>query len=110
QRLPPCGELDAGSELSPCAPKLSEIATAYALPSGPIETQGSDARSKLKPPGAQALKGSVVSPQVRPLLNEKPATRPWAPPKLFRSCCQTPTTLPALAGLTATQGSTSALT
>src|SRR3954471_8021835 len=73
-----------------------------------METQGSEARSYPSPP-AQALKGSGVSPQVLPPSNEKPATRPCAPPFDQRSCCQVPMTLLVFAGLTATHGSTSAL-
>src|SRR5512135_655293 len=95
--------------------------TAYAVPSGPMETQGSEARPYGAPVngsrmalGAHTLKGRVVSPQVVPPLTEKPATSPCAPPLFQRSCCQTPIRLtfavPTVAGLTATNGSTSALT
>src|SRR5512137_1959980 len=91
--------------------------TAYAVPSGPMETQGSEARPYGAPVngsrtalGAHTLKGSVVSPQDFPPLNEKPATRPCAPPLFQRSCCQAPMMFIGLLGLTATYGSTSALT
>src|SRR5713226_2428447 len=76
-----------------------------------METQGSEARSywsAVGVPDAQASKGSVVSPQVLPPSNEKPATRPCAPPFDQRSCCQTPTMFEESAGFTATYGSTSA--
>src|SRR5216684_3372400 len=90
--------------------------TEYAVPSGPMETQGSEARlygvpvngSKMAP-GAHPLKGRVVSLQVLPPLSEDPATRPCAPPFDQRSCCQTPMMFFGLAGLAETQGSTSAL-
>src|SRR5207249_8620368 len=103
-------EVAAATELTPFATTLKEIDTVYAVPSGPIDTHGSDARSKFSPPGAHELKGSGVSPQLAPPLSEYPATRPCAPPKLNRSCCQTPTRFAGLAGLTEIQGSTSAFT
>src|SRR5690349_6174713 len=84
----------------------SRSQTAYAVPSGPMETQGSEARlygvpvngSKMAP-GAQPLKGRGVSPQVLPPLSENPATKPCAPPFDQRSCCQTPMIFFWLAGL-----------
>src|SRR2546421_5813271 len=39
---------------------------------------------------------------------EKPATSPWAPPSLHRSCCQAPTTRSGWRWSVATDGSTSA--
>src|SRR6185295_18275165 len=87
---------------------LKEHEIAYAVPSGPIETHGSVARSYATPPGAQALKGSGVSLHVAPPSVEKPATRPRAPPSDHRSCCHAPIRFPGSAGLTAIDGSTSA--
>src|SRR6266568_1139772 len=125
QVRPPSLEVTVATPVSllPLAvPPLLLVASrpmAYAVPSGPMETQGSEARlygapvngSKMAPE-AHPLKGSVLSPQVLPPLVEKPATSPCAPPFDQRSCCQTPTTLtcavPIVAGLTETQGSTSA--
>src|SRR5690349_3149360 len=72
-----------------------------------METQGSEARSYPSPP-AQALKGSGVSLQVFPPLKEEAATKPCAPPFDQRSCWKAPMMLLVFAGLTATQGSTSA--
>src|ERR1700680_13812 len=47
---------------------------------------------------------------VRPPSSDTPVNNPLAPPVDQRSCCQTPTTWFALRGLSATIGSTSALT
>src|SRR2546423_14538116 len=47
---------------------------------------------------------------VRPPSSDMPVNIPLAPPVDQRSCCQTPTTLFAFRGLSATIGSTSALT
>src|SRR6266581_5295955 len=126
QVLPPLLEVTVATPVSlvPLAvPPVLLVAsrpTEYAVPSGPMETQGSEARLYGDPVngsrmalGAHVLKGRVVSPQLAPPLVEKPATSPCAPPFDQRSCCQTPTTLtcavPIVAGLTETQGSTSAL-
>src|ERR1700687_3180851 len=48
--------------------------------------------------------------QVRPPSSDTAVNNPSAPPVDQRSCCQTPTMLLALRGLSATIGSTSALT
>jgi hypothetical protein len=48
---------------------LNEIDTEYAVPSGPNDTHGSDARSYFNPPGAQALNGCGVRAQVEPPSN-----------------------------------------
>src|SRR5262249_15531142 len=96
---------------------VASTPAAYAVPSGPIETHGSDARLYGLPVngsriafGAHALNGSVVSPQVAPPSELKPATRPCAPPFDQRSCCQTPTTfawlVPTAAASPAPCGST----
>ena len=84
----------------------------YALPSGPIETHGSDARSNgatcVPDEAAQALYGSTLSCQLRPPSADQPATRPLEPPSLQRSCCQVATRLRVAAGFSAMNGSTSA--
>src|SRR4051794_32228423 len=78
------------------------------MPSGPIETHGSDARSYERPPGAHILNGrGVCEPHVTPLLKEAAAISACAPPFDQRSCCQTAIRLASLAGLTALNGSTS---
>src|SRR6266436_7347099 len=120
QVWPPVVEVTAATPVSLTPPPLTVVLvasrpTAYAIPSGwpgppgPMETQGSEARLYGAPVngskmalGAHALKGRVVSPQVAPPSNEKPATNPCAPPLFQRSCCQTPTIFPARCGLTAT--------
>src|SRR5258707_15723689 len=88
QVMPPLLEVTAATPVSLLPPPLTVLsvaarATAYAVPSGPMETQGSEARSYGFPAngseralGAHALKGRVVSPQLVPPLDEKPATRP----------------------------------
>src|SRR6266851_4002429 len=100
QVLPPSLEVTVATPVSLLPLILLLVAsrpTAYAVPSGPMETQGSEARSYGAPVngsrmalGAHALKGRVLSPQVLPPLDENPATRPRAPPFDQRSCCQTP--------------------
>src|SRR5215469_12610351 len=120
QVLPPLTDVSVATAVSLLpAPRLlvASSPTVYAVPSGPIDTQGSDARLNGVPVngsriglGAQPLNCSDVSPHVLPPSLLKPATSPCAPPSDQRSCCQTPTTLPAVCGLTATEGSTSALT
>src|SRR5256885_10030116 len=119
QVLPPLLEVTVATPVSLLPLIVLLVAsrpTAYAVPSGPMETQGSEARlygapvnGSLMALGAHPLKGRVVSPQLAPPLVEKPATRPCAPPFDQRSCCQTPMMFFGLAGLTETQGSTSAL-
>src|SRR5437588_9964573 len=77
-----------------------------------METQGSEARSKgatcLANGAAQALNGSTLSCQLRPPSTDQPATRPFEPPSLQRSCCHVATRLRERAGLSAMNGSTSA--
>src|SRR6266571_2064569 len=81
QVLPPSLEVTVATPVSfvPLAvPPVLLVAsrpTAYAVPSGPMETQGSEARLYGAPvngsrmaPGAHALKGNVLSPQVLPPL------------------------------------------
>src|SRR5215471_1567225 len=85
QVLPPSLEVTVATPVSLLPLIVLLVAsrpTAYAVPSGPIETQGSEARSygalvngSLMAPGAHPLKGSVLSPQVVPPSDEKPATR-----------------------------------
>src|SRR5262249_47479216 len=58
----------------------------------------------------QREKAAIEVAQVRPPSNDEAARFPFAPPFDHRSCCHTPMRLEALAGLTATKGSTSALT
>src|SRR5260370_10525135 len=103
QVLPPSLEVTVATPVSfvPLAvPPVLLVAsrpTEYAVPSGPMETQGSEARlygvpvngSKMAP-GAHPLQRSVVSLQDLPPLSEDPATRPYAPPFHHLSCCQTP--------------------
>ena len=87
---------------------LNEMPIAYAIPSLPIETQGSDARSYGSPPGAQLLNGSACcEPHVAPPSNDAVAINACAPPFDERSCCQTAIWLAAPVGLTALNGSTS---
>src|SRR5260370_42383583 len=116
QVLPPSLEVTVATPVSLLPLIVLLVAsrpTAYAVPSGPMETQGSEARSYGAPVngsrmalGAHTLKGRDVSPQVAPSSNEKPATSPCAPPFFQRSCCQTPTTLtcafPTVPALTTT--------
>src|SRR5437867_10150817 len=52
----------------------------------------------------------MLCTQVRPPSSDAPLTRPRAPPFDQRSCCQTPTRLFGLRGLTEIMGSTSVLT
>src|SRR5215471_10591276 len=77
-----------------------------------MDTHGSDARSNGATCGengaAHALKGSTLSRQLWPPSNEKPATRPLAPPSLQRSCCHAATRFLVARGLSAIEGSTSA--
>src|SRR6266699_2235103 len=100
QVLPPSLEVTVATPVSLLPLIVLLVAsrpTAYAVPSGPMETQGSEARSygapvngSLMAPEAHPLKGSVLSLQRLPPSNENPATRPWAPPLFQRSCCETP--------------------
>ena len=60
-------------------------------------------------PPAQLLNLGALCVQVRPPSVLTPASRPCAPPSDQRSCCQNPTTLFGFVGLTATEGSTSAV-
>src|SRR5215212_10283528 len=84
----------------------------WAVPSGPKDTHGSVARvasGSVEP--AQVLHGiGATAVQVAPPSVERPVPRPFEPPSVQRSCCQTPTRLFGFVGLTATHGSTSALT
>src|SRR6266851_4573093 len=80
------------------------------MPSGPMLTHGSDARSKFNPPGAQRLNGSVDSIHFLPPSKDATATSPCAPPLDQRSCWNPPTKCCELVGSAATCGSTSALT
>src|SRR3954470_13929158 len=78
------------------------------MPSGPIETHGSVARSYGSPPATQMLNGSACcEPHVAPPSNDAPDISACAPPFDQRSCCQTAIWLAVLAGLTALNGSTS---
>src|SRR6266851_421837 len=61
------------------------------MPSGPMLTHGSDARSKFNPPGAQRLNGSVDSIHFLPPSKDATATSPCAPPLDQRSCWNPPT-------------------
>src|SRR2546430_17541253 len=92
---------------------LKTSPTAYALPSGPKEFQGSETRSNSDTTRwngfAQRLKGSVVWAQDRPPSNDRPADRTLAPPLVQRSCCQVETRFRGSRGVTASHGSTSAL-
>src|SRR5512137_3068451 len=107
QVLPPSLEVTVATPVSLFPLVVLLVAsrpTAYAVPSGPMETQGSEARpygalvnGSRMALGAHALKGKVVSPQDFPPLNEKPASRPCAPRLFQRSCCQTPTMFCGLA-------------
>src|SRR5712692_3176995 len=124
QDAPSSDEVAAATPVSLLPPPLTVLSvasrpTVYAVPSGPMETQGSEARSYGAPvngskmgliPVTQPLKGNWLSPQVLPPSVEKPASRPCAPPFDQRSCCQTPMLLSAVCGLTATKGSSSAST
>ena len=77
-------------------------------------THGSDARSKLPPlagvPPLQRDIGAAARVQVPPPSNVNAVTGPREPPPDQRSCCQAPMKWLGLAGLTAMNGSTSALT
>src|SRR5215467_7370141 len=77
-----------------------------------MDTQGSDARSNgatwWKNGAAHSLNGSTLSRQLRPPSNEKPATRPLAPPSFQRSCCHAATRFRVARGFSASEGSTSA--
>src|SRR5215471_6410860 len=77
-----------------------------------MDTQGSDARSNgatwWKNDAAHSLNGSTLSLQLRPPSNEKPATRPLAPPSFQRSCCHAATRFLVACGFSAIEGSTSA--
>lgn len=68
QVWPPSVETDAATALL-LFDWLNEIDTEYAVPSGPIDTHGSDARSYARPP-AHALNGRFVCFHVRPPSNE----------------------------------------
>jgi hypothetical protein len=63
----------------------------WTVPSGEIDTHGSDARAKRLPPGAQLVNGGALRVHVRPPSNDAAASSPLAPPFDHRSCCQTPT-------------------
>jgi hypothetical protein len=89
QVLPPSLEVTVATPVSllpapPLAVSVASKPTAYAVPSGPIETQGSEARSygvlvngsTMAPVPAHTLNGRAVSWKVLPLSNENPATRP----------------------------------
>jgi hypothetical protein len=67
QVLPPSTEVAARTAL---AVALMPRALAYTVPSGPIDTQGSDARMKGDRWVAQIEKGSRLSSQVLPPSNE----------------------------------------
>ena len=81
----------------------------YALPSVSNVTQGSDARSSTGSPPEHSLNAAKLSVQVSPPSKELAATRPRAPPLDQRSCWNTPMRLAGFVGLTATNGSTSAV-
>ena len=95
-------------------PPVVESDIAHAVPSGPIETHGSVARSKspplaaLPPPQRENAKGRVA--QVAPPSKETAATSPRADPLDHRSCCHMATRWPGLEGFAARLGSTSAFT
>src|SRR6266567_6251287 len=86
QVLPPSLEVTVATPVSLLPLIVLLVAsrpTAYAVPSGPMETQGSEARLYGVPVngsrmalGAHTLKGRAVSLQVVPPLDEEPATRP----------------------------------
>src|SRR5712692_506400 len=76
QVLPPSLEVTVATPVSLLPLTVLSVASrpiAYAIPSGPMETQGSEARSYAAPvngsliaPGAHALNGRSVSPQDPP--------------------------------------------
>src|SRR6266852_1682334 len=87
QVLPPSLEVTVATPVSLLPLTVLSVASrpmAYAVPSGPMETQGSEARSYaapvngslIAPVPAHALNGRSVSPQDPPPSDEKPATRP----------------------------------
>jgi hypothetical protein len=82
-------------------------------PLGAHETHGSDERPKSPPlaavPPAQMLKCGIEVAKLVPPSWLTAATRPCAPPSDQRSCCHIAATSLALAGLIASQGSTSLL-
>jgi hypothetical protein len=69
QVAPPSVDTLADTALRPSLPS-KDNAEAYAVPSGPNETHGSEERWYGRPPGAQALNGSVTSVQLAPPLVE----------------------------------------
>src|SRR6266852_9493204 len=85
QVWPPVVEVTVATPVSLTPPPLTVVLvaispTAYAVPSGPMETQGSEARLYGAPVngskmalGAHTLKGRVVSLQDLPPLSEDPA-------------------------------------
>src|SRR5262245_59194395 len=91
---------------------LNERETWYAVPSGPKDTHGSDARSYAPlfatVPPEHVVKCGNVSDHVWPPLCDTAVTRPLAPPSDQRSCCQTAIRFIAFVGFTSTQGSSSA--
>src|SRR5215472_4097995 len=93
QLAPPSPDRAATTALSKFGTEtLNERAEAYAIPSGPIETQGSDARNMPASAcctfGLHAVSGRPVdgsSAQVAPPSVENPTPMPWAPPFDLRS-------------------------
>src|SRR5260370_17234771 len=95
QVLPPSLEVTVATPVSLLPLILLSVAskpTAYAVPSGPMETQGSEARPYGAPVngsrmalGAHTLKGRVVSPPLPPPPNQNPPTNPSPPPLFPRS-------------------------
>src|SRR5260221_6376383 len=89
QFLPPSLEVTVATPVSLLPLIVLLVAsrpTAYAVPSGPMETPGSEARPYRAPVngsrtalGAHTLQGRVVSPQDVPPSNGQPATGPCAP-------------------------------
>src|SRR5712691_2267182 len=109
---PPFCDVLASTALS-FVSTFTEMLTAYAVPSAPMDTHGSEARlyrvAMASPGAAHASNGSGVSVQEVPPSNDAPAVKPCAPPSDQRSCCQAPTRLAEFAGFTAREGSTSEL-
>ena len=115
QVRPPSLERLASIALRLLAPKVLPLTARpirCAVPSLPISTQGSLARSKspLLPGAAppQRDSGCKVRTQVAPPSKLVALTSARAAPSLQRSCCQAATRCCALAGARASEGSTSA--
>src|SRR5439155_24616374 len=93
--------------------RSTPMAIDHRSPLGAHETHGSDERPKSPPlaavPPAQLLKCGAEYAKLDPPVWLTAATSPCEPPFDQRSCCQNPATSLALVGLTASQGSVSAL-